>query len=146
MGSRVLVCLHPAIQATGRLALAPAGLAPARHTCLIWTRDGFVGPRQHRRRDRQPEGLGGLQIDDHFELGGPLDRQVGGLRTLEDLVHESNITPRKLISAGLQGHETPGIRKSSGLVDRWQPVPCSEADYPASLPGEQGIGDHQQCS
>src|SRR5437870_9144973 len=34
IGFRVSVSLRPAIQATGRLALAPAGLAPASRTCL----------------------------------------------------------------------------------------------------------------
>src|SRR2546425_12826387 len=34
IGFRVSVSLHPAIQATGRLALALAGLAPASRTCL----------------------------------------------------------------------------------------------------------------
>jgi hypothetical protein len=34
---RVLVSLQPAIQATGRLTLAPAGLTPAEHTSLRWT-------------------------------------------------------------------------------------------------------------
>src|SRR4030095_6548884 len=34
IGFRVSVSLHPAIQATGRLALAPAGLTPASRTCL----------------------------------------------------------------------------------------------------------------
>src|SRR5438445_9197515 len=34
IGFRVSVSLHPAIQATGRLALAPAELAPASRTCL----------------------------------------------------------------------------------------------------------------
>ena len=37
MGFRVLVSLHPAIQATGRLTFAPAGLIPAEHTSLRWT-------------------------------------------------------------------------------------------------------------
>src|SRR5215467_13622949 len=55
IGFRVLVSLHPAIQATGRLALAPAGLTPARRTCLVWTRDHLIRPRQQRRRDREAE-------------------------------------------------------------------------------------------
>ncbi len=42
IGFRVSVSLHPAIQATGRLALAPAGLTPARRTCLLWTRDHLI--------------------------------------------------------------------------------------------------------
>ena len=37
MGFRGSVSLLPAIQATGRLALAPAGLPPAEHICLSWT-------------------------------------------------------------------------------------------------------------
>ena len=45
MGFRVLVSLHPAIQATGRLTLAPAGLPPAEHTSLHWT---------HNRTCRSP--------------------------------------------------------------------------------------------
>ena len=45
MGFRVLVSLHPAIQATGRLTLAPAGFHPAEHTSLHWT---------HNRTCRSP--------------------------------------------------------------------------------------------
>jgi hypothetical protein len=37
MGFRVLVSRHPAIQTTGLLTLAPAGLSPAEHTSLHWT-------------------------------------------------------------------------------------------------------------
>ena len=37
MGFKVSVSLHPAIQATGPLTFAPAGLIPAEHTSLRWT-------------------------------------------------------------------------------------------------------------
>jgi hypothetical protein len=37
MGFRILVSLHPAIQTTGLLTFAPAGLSPAEHTSLYWT-------------------------------------------------------------------------------------------------------------
>ena len=37
MGFRALVSLRPAIQATGRLAVAPVGLLPTEHVCLFWT-------------------------------------------------------------------------------------------------------------
>ena len=49
--------------------------------------DHLVGPPQHRLRDRQPQRLGGLEIDDQLELGGLLDGQVAGLGALEDFVH-----------------------------------------------------------
>src|SRR5947209_14304911 len=55
--------------------------------------DQLICPKQERLRDRQPEGLGGLEVDDELELAGLLDRQVGGLRALEDLVHEGSRAP-----------------------------------------------------
>src|SRR5262249_9692721 len=59
MGFRVSVSLHPAIRATGRLALAPAELAPAGCICLSWTRDHLIRPRQHRGGDGEAEPLCG---------------------------------------------------------------------------------------
>ena len=35
--------------------------------------DHLIRPLQERRRDRQAEGLGGLEVDDQLELGGLLD-------------------------------------------------------------------------
>jgi hypothetical protein len=40
IGFRVSVSLNPAIQATGLLALAAAGLTPAEHASLRWTHLG----------------------------------------------------------------------------------------------------------
>src|SRR5262249_42568608 len=37
IGFRVLVSRHSAIQTTGLLTLAPAGLSPAEHTSIRWT-------------------------------------------------------------------------------------------------------------
>jgi hypothetical protein len=48
--------------------------------------DHLIRPLQERRRDRQAEGLGGLQIDDQLELGWLFNRKVGRLGPLEDLV------------------------------------------------------------
>ena len=45
IGFRVLVSLHPAIQTTGLLTLAPAGLSPAEHASFRWT---------HNRTSRFP--------------------------------------------------------------------------------------------
>src|ERR1035441_5125029 len=46
--------------------------------------DHLVGAADYRQWDIQPERLGGLQIDDQFDFGNLLDRQVGGLLTLEN--------------------------------------------------------------
>ena len=50
--------------------------------------DHLIRPLQKRRRDRQAEGLGGLEVDDQLELRRLLDGQLGGLGALENLVHE----------------------------------------------------------
>src|ERR1700730_717069 len=49
--------------------------------------DHMIRPLQERRRDRQAEGFGGLEVDDQLELGGLLNGQVAGLGALEDLVN-----------------------------------------------------------
>src|SRR5215831_4582539 len=55
--------------------------------------DHLIRPRQRRRRDRQAESLGGLEVDDQLELGWLLDGQVSGLRALEDPIHEVGGVP-----------------------------------------------------
>jgi hypothetical protein len=47
--------------------------------------DHLVRPRQHRLRDRQAKCLGGLEIDDEFELSGLLDGEITGLAALVTL-------------------------------------------------------------
>src|SRR5450830_1938650 len=73
MGFRVLVSLHPAIQATGRLTLAPAGLPPAEHTSLHWT--------HNRTRTFGPLGLAPLRAAkvNTIALAGLFSAAVAGV-------------------------------------------------------------------
>src|SRR5207247_2508771 len=48
----------------------------------------FVGARKHCGRNFEVERLGGLEIDDQFEPGRLLDRQVGRFGAFENLVNE----------------------------------------------------------
>ncbi len=48
-----------------------------------------VRPLQHLLRDRDAERLGGFQVDDQSECFWLLDRQVGGIGALEDLVDKT---------------------------------------------------------
>jgi hypothetical protein len=47
----------------------------------------LIRPLEERRRDRQAEGLGGLEVDDEFESCRLLHRQVGRLSAPENLVN-----------------------------------------------------------
>src|SRR5271165_6507843 len=52
IGFRVLVSRHPAIQTTGLLTLAPAGLSPAEHASLRWTHNRRCGSPASGSRTR----------------------------------------------------------------------------------------------
>src|SRR5690348_13221696 len=54
--------------------------------------DYLVGACKQGGWHFEAERLGNLEVDDQFELGGLLDRQVGGLYALEDLIDEAGGT------------------------------------------------------
>src|SRR6476619_6226174 len=56
IGFRILISLHPAIQTTGRLTFAPAGLPPAEHTSLNWTHFRTAGFPQYGWKVGFPSG------------------------------------------------------------------------------------------
>jgi hypothetical protein len=49
--------------------------------------DDLGGLEEDNRRNREPQRLGGLQIDDELERGGLLNGEVSWLGPLQDLVH-----------------------------------------------------------
>jgi hypothetical protein len=61
--------------------------------------DDLVGKGEDRSRDRQPQRLRRLEIDNQLVLGRLLDRQVGGLGAFEDLVDVSGGAPPQLVKA-----------------------------------------------
>jgi hypothetical protein len=72
--------------------------------------DDLIRPQQERRRNRQAERLGGLEVDDQLERGRLLDRQVSGLRTFQDLVDiDGGSVPRPLDTRAV-GKKTPRRR------------------------------------
>ena len=62
----------------------------ARWVCVCQKRtsrqsfDYFIGAAEQRKRYIDPKRLRSLEIDDHLNFGGLLDRQVGRLLALED--------------------------------------------------------------
>ena len=49
----------------------------------------LIGGREQGWRQGNAECLGGREIDDKFEFGGLLDRNVGGLRAFENFIYDS---------------------------------------------------------
>src|SRR5713101_4838135 len=76
---------------------ASASKCPARLTPgpFSWMNHLIRAP-QHRRRDRQPERLRGLEVNDQLELGRLLDGQVAGLGAFENLVDKLCGVPKRL--------------------------------------------------
>src|SRR4030095_7418895 len=55
--------------------------------------DHLVRPQQHRLRDREPERLGRLGVDDQLEFSRLLHGEVSRLRALQDLVYVGRGAP-----------------------------------------------------
>ena len=90
--------------------------------------DDLVGTGKDRRRDRQPERLCGLQVDDKFEPGRLLNRQIGGSGALEDLVDECGGALRVLSPCLSIGQEAAAFNELPPLVNRRQSVLRCERD------------------
>src|SRR5229473_6105404 len=80
--------------------------------------DDLICPPQHRRRDRQAEGLGGLEVDHQLELCRLLDGQVARVRALQDLVDENGNTSVEHGKVHAVRDEGSGFREWPQIVDR----------------------------
>src|ERR1700730_1082160 len=72
--------------------------------------DHLIRSLQERGRDRQPEGIGGLEVNDQLELRRLLNGKINGLRPLQDLVDIQCPLPVHVIETRAVGHE--GARMS----------------------------------
>src|SRR5262245_50950336 len=108
--------------------------------------DHLIRPRQHCGRDRQPELTGGLEVDDQLELARLLDRQVGGLRALEDLVHEGRRAALQIEIVCPINHETVSLYVLRYPMHRRQArLRGTVCDLFAQIQAEDGvIEDHER--
>src|SRR5215510_15322686 len=87
----VVVCELPNARLSGRRH--SVGRSTWRSTAVRSSRllcdrspNHFVGTGRDRWRQRQPQGLGGLQVDDELKLGGLFDGEISGPGSFENLV------------------------------------------------------------
>src|SRR5437867_3188637 len=103
--------------------------------------DHVVRPHQDRLRDRQAEGLRGLQIYHELEFRRLLDGEVGRLRALEDLVHVGGGAPEEIGKAHTVGHEPPGLHELALWMHYRQPA--LDRDGCKLVSGEAGTETEQ---
>jgi hypothetical protein len=85
-----------------------------------WLFDHLVGTMQERLGDRQPERLGGLEIDDEIKFGRLLDRDIAGFRPAQNLVDQPGGAPEQVREVCRIGHKTPSCDQLPKTVHRRQ--------------------------
>jgi hypothetical protein len=71
----------------------------------------LVGECEQSRRNGDAEHGGGLDVEDQLELARLYDRQVGGLRTLDDAASvRAGLAPR-IVNVGSITHQPTGFGK-----------------------------------
>jgi hypothetical protein len=71
--------------------------------------DHFVCTGEQRGRYGEAECFGGLEIDNQFVFGRLLDRQIGRLRSLEDLAYVDRGAPIQIRKIRSVGHEAASL-------------------------------------
>ena len=100
---------------------------PSRHCQLArWSStrllDDLVRPLEQRLRDRQAQRLGRLEVDHELPFCRLLDREIGGLDALQDLVREGGRSAEQIQEVRRIGHKTSGLSILSLREHCGQPV------------------------
>src|SRR6266853_2096978 len=95
--------------------------------------DDLVRLEEERRGNRDPQRLRGLQVDEQLELRRLLHRQVGGLGTLQDLVHIDGSAAADVERAWPVGYEAAGLHKRPDVVHGRQVARSRKFDEPSAV-------------
>jgi hypothetical protein len=71
--------------------------------------DHFVGDSKQTGGNCGPERIRGFTVDDELELGRLLDRKVGRLGVLKDLIHECCRAPKEVDEVRTVGYQAPVV-------------------------------------
>src|SRR5262249_23632998 len=89
-----------------------------------------------------------LEIDHQLELGRLLDRQVRGLRALEDAASVGAQLTIRVLEAGAVTHQATRVDKITALVDFGDRVLCRKRNKSVAAVVEERVGsnDHHICA
>src|SRR5438445_11627527 len=95
------------------------GWAKAHDDSLVY----LIRPQQERLRDREPQSLRGLEIDDQLELRCLLHRQIGGLGAVQELDDKCCRSPVQIRDIDAEGHEATEGHRLAEDENRGYPEP-----------------------
>src|SRR5438309_8920358 len=104
------------IAAAGVTTTEPPGSTRSGHPPVLV--DNVVGAGEDRWRDRQPQRLGGLEIDDQLEPSQLLDWQIGRLGAVEDLSGVNAQLARVISAARSIAYQAAGRGEIAPNIDR----------------------------
>ena len=92
----------------------------------------------------EPERLGGLEVDDERELGRLLDRQVGGLGALEDLVDIDGGALVHVLVARPIGHQAARLDHFAVRIHARQPLLGGEIHHALAVMQEHPVRQDEE--
>src|SRR5712664_3626996 len=107
--------------------------------------DHLIRSLQERRRDRQAEGLGGLEVDDQLEGCRLFNWQIRRLRPLEDPIDISGGAPEQGMIVHSIDHQAPNISEDRDRIDSRQTNLRREVDNPFSFQDEEVVRKDDEC-
>src|SRR5262245_61912575 len=120
-------------------------MRPRTYRCLL---DHLVGLDEYGRRYRDPKRSGRLEVDDQFELGRLLDRQVSRLGPLEDATSVDAQLTIRVLEVGAVTHQATRFDKFAPFVDYGNRVFRRKSNEMVAAVVEERVGsdDHRICA
>ena len=88
----------------------------------------LIGEREKRRRHRDAEGFGSLEINDEFKFCWPLDGNICRLFAFQDFIDELRRPPVKLPPIGSVRQQSTSINILPVSVSSEKPKLCGQID------------------
>src|SRR5712692_10871495 len=117
--------------------------ASVRWSAMLGSRrslDDLIRLPQQRRWDRDAQGLGGLHVDDHLELGRLNHWEIGGLGAFENLAGVDADLPMCLRKVASIADQTARGNQLAPIVDRGQCVAGHQSNELIAPTNKERIG------